>query len=62
MNIAMETRLSVEMERQSTNAVLEQVSSSLQSIVEKYQELNGLYVNECAKRRKVATFVFFCYR
>lgn len=53
LSISMETRLSIEMEMQDTKTTLSQVSSSLQTIVDKYQQLNSLYINECTRRRKV---------
>ena len=59
VNLSMETRLSVEMEMEGTLSLFSKVNASLQSIVEKYQQLNKLYVKECAHRRKVP-FVLAC--
>lgn len=59
VNVSMETRLSLELGLQDTKSSLSQVNSSLLSIVEKYQSLNFLYVNECARRRKVFIIIIF---
>ena len=57
-NLAMETRLSLEMQMEGTASSIMQLNSSLQTIVEKYQQLNALYVNECSRRRKVHFSVY----
>ena len=59
VNLSIETRLSMEMEMEGTSSLFSKVNSSLQSIVEKYQQLNKLYVKECSQRRKVF-FLFSC--
>lgn len=53
INLSMEARLSIELEIRDNKEVIEQLSSSIQSLTEKYQELNGLYVTECERRRRV---------
>ena len=53
VNLSMETRLSLEFEKKENDAMFSQVTSSLTTIVEKYQQLNTLYVKECERRRKV---------
>ena len=56
VNLSMETRLSLEFEKKENDSMFSQVSSSLTTIVEKYQQLNALYVKECERRRKVLFF------
>lgn len=53
VNLSMETRLSLEFEKKENDVMFSQVTSSLTTIVEKYQQLNTLYVKECERRRKV---------
>ena len=53
INLSMEARLSIELEIRDNKEVIEQLSSSIQLLTEKYQELNGLYVTECERRRSV---------
>lgn len=53
LNVSMETRLSIELQMHDTKTIMSQAAVSLQQIVDKYHQLNSLYINECAKRRKV---------
>ena len=62
VNLSMETRLSLEFEKKENDSMFSQVSSSLTTIVEKYQQLNALYVKECERRRKVLFLTFYSNR
>ena len=62
MNLSMEARLSIELEIRDNKDVIEQLSSSIQSLTEKYQELNGLYVTECERRRCVFLIIGMLFR
>ena len=50
----MELRLSVEMEINDIRNVINQMSSALNTLTERYRTLNSAYLKECAHRRKVA--------
>lgn len=49
----MELRLSVEMELSDMRGVISQLTSTLQSLAERYKTLNAAYIKECNTRRKV---------
>lgn len=49
----MELRLSVEMEINDIRNVINQMSSALNTLTERYRTLNSAYLKECAHRRKV---------
>lgn len=53
VNLSMELRLSVEMEINDIRGVINQISSALNTITERYRTLNSAYLKECAHRRKV---------
>ena len=56
MNISMEARLSIELEMRDNKAIVSSLSRNVDSLSSKYQELNDLYVKECARRRRVFSF------
>ncbi|KAK8811157.1 hypothetical protein WA538_005318 [Blastocystis sp. DL] len=53
MNISMEARLSIELEMRDNKAIVSSLSRNVDSLSSRYQELNDLYVKECARRRRV---------
>lgn len=54
MNMSMEARLSIELETKDYKEMNAKLSTTIQTLVEKYQQLNALYLQECEKRRKVS--------
>lgn len=55
MNISMEARLSIELEMRDNKEMVSSLSRNVESLSSKYQELNDLYVKECARRRRVCS-------
>ena len=58
MNISMEARLSIELEMRDNKEMVSSLSRNVESLSSKYQELNDLYVKECARRRRVGSLLF----
>ena len=53
MNLSMEARLSVELEMNSYKEMHSKLSLTIQSLTDKFRQLNTLYLQECEKRRQV---------
>ena len=53
MNLSMEARLSVELEMNSYKELNSKLSETIQSLTDKFRQLNTLYLQECEKRREV---------